>query len=267
LGHDFLRHVERCAALVHVVDCATIEPGRDPVTDLDVIENELERYGGLGDRPRIVALNKVDVPDAAEIAGFVRADLEGRGLDVYEVSASSHAGLRDLSFAMATIVRAARAAAPVAETTRIVLRPRAEDDSDFSVTRSEGRWFVRGEKPERWVRQTDFSNDEAIGFLADRLARIGIEDRLLELGAEPGDDIVIGEETNAVVFDFDPQVEAGAELLMGRRGEDERLDPATRRTNKQRRRDLAETRETEAAARAAREASSESPAESPSEQD
>ncbi|MGH3322794.1 MAG: GTPase ObgE, partial [Streptosporangiaceae bacterium] len=113
LGHDFLRHVERCAALVHVLDCATIEPGRDPITDLDVIENELERYGGLGDRPRIVALNKADVPDGAEIASFVRADLEARGLDVYVVSAASHEGLRELSFAMAAIVTAKRAEAPV----------------------------------------------------------------------------------------------------------------------------------------------------------
>lgn len=261
LGHDFLRHVERCAALVHVIDCATIEPGRDPVTDLDVIEHELESYGGLADRPRIVALNKVDAPDAAQIAEFVRADLEARGLEVFEVSAASHAGLRELSFAMAAVVTAKRSAEPAAEATRIVLRPRAETGADFTITQVDGQWFVRGEKPERWVRQTDFSNDEATGFLADRLARLGVEDRLRELGAELGDDIVIGEETNAVVFDFDPQIEAGAEILTGRRGQDERLDPTTRRTNKERRRDLAETREAEAVARAARETGSDEPSE------
>ncbi len=71
LGHDFLRHIERCAALVHVIDTATIEPGRNPLDDLDVIENELSRYGGLEDRPRLVALNKVDVPDGHEIADMV----------------------------------------------------------------------------------------------------------------------------------------------------------------------------------------------------
>ena len=75
LGHDFLRHIERCAALVHVIDTATIEPGRNPLDDLDVIENELSRYGGLEDRPRLVALNKVDVPDGNEIADMVRDDL------------------------------------------------------------------------------------------------------------------------------------------------------------------------------------------------
>ena len=87
LGHDFLRHVERCAALVHVIDTATMEPGRDPLSDLDVIEHELASYGGLEDRPRLVALNKVDVPDGRDLADIVQEDLDARGL-------CGHAGLR-----------------------------------------------------------------------------------------------------------------------------------------------------------------------------
>ena len=75
LGHDFLRHIERCAALVHVVDTASIEPGRNPLDDLEVIEGELARYGGLEDRPRLVALNKVDVPDGQDIADMVVEEL------------------------------------------------------------------------------------------------------------------------------------------------------------------------------------------------
>jgi GTP-binding protein len=89
---------------------------------------------------------------------------------------------------------------------------------------------VRGEKPERWVRQTDFNNTEAVGYLADRLNRIGIEDRLLELGARAGDAVAIGG-ADAVVFDFAPQVDVGAEIL-SRRGEDQRFTeerPAARR--------------------------------------
>jgi GTP-binding protein len=232
LGHDFLRHVERCAAIVHVVDTASIEPGRNPVDDLDVIENELSRYGGLEDRPRLVALNKVDVPDGRDIASFVVEELRDRGLRVFEVSAASGEGLRELTFAMAGIVEAARAARPTAEATRIVLRPASADGSDsFTVTRTGEGWRVRGEKPERWVRQTDFSNDEAVGFLADRLNRLGVETRLLELGAEEGDAVLIGHPDNAVVFDFKPGIDAGAEML-GRRGEDQRFDesrPAARR--------------------------------------
>ena len=252
LGHDFLRHVERCAALVHVIDCATPEPGRDPISDLDVIERELAAYGGLEDRPRMVALNKVDVPDASEIADFVRADLRGRGYEVYDVSAASHQGLPELAYAMAGIVNTARGSRAPAEPTRIVLRPPSASGDDFRVERVGDQWVVHGEKPVRWIRQTDFTNDEAVGFLADRLARLGVEERLLELGAEPGDDVLIGPDDDAVVFDFDPQVAAGAEML-GRRGEDQRLDRPTRRTSKERRENLAQTRAWEAAARTARE--------------
>src|SRR3954454_14486143 len=81
LGHDFLRHVERCAAIVHVVDLATMEPGRNPMSDLDVIESELASYGGLDDRPRIVALNKIDVPDGRDMADIVSEDVRARGWD------------------------------------------------------------------------------------------------------------------------------------------------------------------------------------------
>ena len=232
LGSDFLRHVERCAALVHVVDLATMEPGRDPVSDLDVIEDELRRYGGLEDRPRLVALNKVDVPDGRDLADIVRDDFAARGLRVFPVSAASHEGLRELTFAMAELVVARRQAQPVTEPVRIVIRPPEVSGKDeVSVRRTAEGWRVRGEKPERWVRQTDFSNDEAVGFLADRLNRLGVEQRLLELGAEEGDTVLIGPEDDAVVFDFKPLLEAGVTVL-GRRGEDVRFDemrPAARR--------------------------------------
>src|SRR5215207_3563357 len=146
LGHDFLRHVERCAALVHVIDCATVDPGRDPLTDLDVIEAELAAYGGLEDRPRLVALNKVDLPDALDLAELVTADLQARGLRVFPVSAAARTGLRELSFAMAELVARARAEAPAPEATRIVLRPRAVDDREFQVERDGDRFLVRGRK-------------------------------------------------------------------------------------------------------------------------
>src|SRR6478672_3891151 len=178
LGLEFLRHIERCAVIVHVLDCATLEPDRDPLSDLEDIEVELRTYAGdlsieggrvpLLDRPQIVVLNKIDVPEARELAELVKPDLEARGFRVFEVSTASHEGLRPLTFALGEIVDKARRDAPAPEATRIVLRPKAVDDAGFTVTRREvdgqGVYFwVRGEKPERWVRQTDFSNDEAVG--------------------------------------------------------------------------------------------------------
>ncbi|MFE6972943.1 GTPase ObgE [Streptomyces sp. NPDC057682] len=235
LGLEFLRHVERCSVLVHVLDTATLESDRDPVSDLDMIEEELKLYGGLEDRPRVVVLNKIDIPDGQDLADMIRPDLEARGYRVFEVSAVARTGLKELSYALAGIIAEARAAKPVEEATRIVIRPKAVDDTGFTVTlEDDGIYRVRGEKPERWVRQTDFNNDEAVGYLADRLNRLGVEDELRRAGARAGDGVAIGAEDNAVVFDWEPTVSAGAEML-GRRGEDHRLEEP--RPAAQRRRD------------------------------
>ncbi|MGZ4783062.1 MAG: GTPase ObgE [Oryzihumus sp.] len=261
LGLEFLRHVERCSVLVHVVDCATLEPGRDPLSDLDVIEEELSQYvadeslGGkpLSERTRIVVLNKADVPEARELAEMVRPDLEARGLEVFIVSAVARTGLRELGFAMARHVAEARKALEVVEVPRVVLRPKAVDDSGFTVTREntpDGEIFrVVGERPTRWVRQTDFSNDEAVGYLADRLNRAGVEEALFKAGAVAGATVVIGATDNAVVFDWEPTMSAGAELLAGPRGTDLRLEDAHRPTRDQKREDYAARRAAKTAAR------------------
>jgi GTP-binding protein len=234
LGHDFLRHVERCAALVHVLDCATHEPGRDPITDLDTIEAELAAYEDLigpslagtrlTDRPRLVVLNKIDVPEARDLADLVKPELEARGLAVYEVSAATHEGLRELGFAMAELVEQARAMAPEPEPARVVIRPPAVKDTGFEIVRTrDGAYLIRGDKPLRWVNQTDFTNDEAVGYLADRLARLGVEGALAKAGAEPGDTVLIGDFDDAVVFDWDPELSAGGGHAPGPRGSDSRL--------------------------------------------
>jgi len=235
LGHDFLKHVERCSALVHVLDCATDETGRDPISDLDTIEAELARYEelvGLGlsgtsmmDRPRIVALNKIDVTEGRELADMVKAELQARGLAVYEVSAATTEGLRELQFAMAEIVVAARAARPEPVAERVIIRPPALKDPGFQIVRmKDGSYLVKGEKPTRWVMQTDFTNEEAIGYLADRLARLGVEQALAKAGANASDTVLIGDPDDAVVFDWDPDVSAGAGgHIAGPRGTDRRL--------------------------------------------
>jgi len=81
---------------------------------------------------------------------------------------------------------------------------------------------VRGQRPERWVRQTDFSNDEAVGYLGDRLARLGVEEELVRLGAQPGNEVRVGSDDNAVVFDWYPTI--GSVSHQGPRGTDVRLD-------------------------------------------
>jgi GTP-binding protein len=236
LGLDFLRHIERCAVLVHVVDCATMEPGRDPISDIDALEAELAAYvptlqgdqtlGDLAERPRAVVLNKIDVPDAREMADFIRGEIAERyGWPVFEVSAVSRDGLRPLIFALWEMVAAYRAAQPVVAPRRPVIRPVAIDESGFTVSSDgTGGFVVRGTRPERWISQTDFTNDEAVGYLGDRLARLGVEDELLKLGARPGCAVTIG----AVTFDWEPQTPAGVDITMTGRGTDIRIDQSDR---------------------------------------
>ncbi|MBE7699979.1 GTPase ObgE [Oerskovia sp. Sa1BUA8] len=265
LGLEFLRHIERTAVIVHVLDCATLEPGRDPISDLEALEAELDAYAGdldiegarvpLNERPRLVVLNKIDVPEARELAELVRPDLEARGLKVFEISTASHEGLRPLTFALAELVDKARRDAPAPAPARTILRPKAVDDAGFTVTRKGGAetgfyFEVRGSKPERWVRQTDFSNDEAVGYLADRLARLGVEERLFKAGAVAGDEVRIGSDKNAVVFDWEPTLITGSELLGGPRGSDLRLEDTSRPTRSDKRREYTERMDAKAEARA-----------------
>lgn len=232
LGLDFLRHIERCAVLVHVVDCATMEPGRDPVSDIDALEAELKAYtptlqgdsslGDLVDRPRAVVLNKIDVPDARELADFLREEVAQRyGWPVFEISTVTRDGLRPLTFALWDMVAAYRAAQPVVAARRPVIRPIPVNESGFTVSSDgEGGFVVRGTRPERWIAQTDFTNDEAVGYLGDRLARLGVEDELLKQGAKSGCAVTIGD----VTFDWEPQTPAGVEVTMSGRGTDLRLE-------------------------------------------
>ncbi|HLS78715.1 MAG TPA: GTPase ObgE [Nocardia sp.] len=237
LGLDFLRHLERCAVLAHVVDCATLEPGRDPISDVDALEAELAAYkpalsadaglGDLADRPRVVILNKTDVPDGAELAEMVTPEFTERGWPVFQISAVSRAGLRPLTFALADMVRKYREEHPKAAPKRPVIRPIAVDESGFSVQPDPdepGGFIVRGTRPERWVRQTAFDNDEAVGYLADRLARLGVEEELVRLGAQPGAPVTIGD----VCFDWEPQISAGVDVVPTGRGTDVRLEQSER---------------------------------------
>lgn len=261
LGLEFLRHIERCSVLVHVIDCATLEPGRDPLTDLAVIEAELAAYSAqlpavdgqvpLAERPRLVVLNKVDVTEARELAEFVLPEIEERGWPVFLVSTASRDGLRPLTFKLGELVEEARAQVVEAEPERVVLTPqpvgRVRRTVEFSITHErdgDHEFFrVSGEKPERWIKQTVFDNDEAVGYLSDRLATLGVEEGLFRAGAVAGDEIVIGE----VIFDWEPTLAADA--VMGPRGTDARLEDRTRPTRQEKREEFKERMDAKAAAR------------------
>lgn len=253
LGLDFLRHIERTAVLVHVVDTASLDPGRDPQSDIEALEHELAQYQsaldedtGLGDlmaRPRIIVLNKADVPEAEELAEFVKADLEEHfGWPVFIISAVARKGLAPLTYKLLEIVQRDRASRPRQDSydqEHTVIRPRAVDAprGDFEVIddpAEPGAYLVLGRKPERWILQTDFDNDEAVGYLADRLARAGVEDALFKAGAREGATVTIG----GVSFEWEPLTAAGTDvdLTMTARGTDPRLERTHRASAAERKR-------------------------------
>lgn len=258
LGLEFLRHVERCSALVHVLDCATLEPNRDPISDLEVILKELAAYPvpegqlPLRERPHVIALNKIDVPEARDLAELVRPELEERGYRVFDISTVSREGLPQLSYALAELVTEARAAIDPTPP-RITVRPKSVDEGGFHIRVDGGTggnvYRVIGAKTDRWVAQTDFTNDEAVGFLADRLAKLGVENELFKAGAVAGSTVTIGA-GKGVIFDWEPTLTSTAELMTGPRGADARLDSSDRPTRSKRREDYFARMDAKAAARA-----------------
>ncbi|MGI6045868.1 MAG: GTPase ObgE [Eggerthellaceae bacterium] len=212
LGHEFLRHIERTALIVHIVDLTGGWEGRDPVKDYEIINNELALYAkSLAERPRIVVVNKIDVPGTEEaferLANRVRKDSLAAAENefaespidpkLYRISALTGEGIDSLKAAIATKVHELREAAREKEANEVQYdhiweHKRDARDKHFEVKRlSEGIFRVSGPQVERMVVQTDWENEEALAFLQHRLKRIGVEQALEKAGAVDGDEVRI----------------------------------------------------------------------------
>jgi GTP-binding protein len=196
----------------------------------------------------------VDVSEATDLGRMVEQEFIDRGYRVFLISAVSHSGLDALGYAMAELVIAHRARIIEAQAVRprIVKRPQAVDTPDFVVVKEhvgEGpRYRILGDKPQRFVAQTDFGNEEAIGYLSDRLDALAIDDALFSAGAIPGDTVVIGPDAQ-MEFDWEPTLASGPEGQRAPRGQDERLMDRRRPTRTERREDYHERMDEKALAR------------------
>ena len=222
LGHEFLRHIERTALLLHVIDLSGGFEGRDPVHDYEAINRELELYASeLAQRPRIVVANKADVPGVEEglerLRARVKADSEelserllDEGVDerdpipFFVVSAATREGVDQMIRATAQKVnelRSAAAPAPVEDYDQVWEHRRQQRDARINVVREEAdAWRVHGKNVERMVVQTEWSNEEAVAFLQRRMERAGVERALLKAGAKAGDEVRI----MGIAFEFEP---------------------------------------------------------------
>ena len=194
-GHDFLRHIERTTLLVHVVDLAA--EGRDPVQDWRVVNAELAAYpANVKDLSQIVAANKIDLPAAAErLDSFARA-VEDEGMEVFPLSAVTGDGVAKLVYRCAELVEELAPAEAKGEP-RVIVPPREQDP--LSVEKVEdGVYAVTGSAVEGLIARTDLESDEAVGNIQSALERMGVVERLRDLGAKDGDKVRIGEQE----FDF-----------------------------------------------------------------
>lgn len=195
LGHAFLRHVERTRLLVHVVDIAGSE-GRDPAEDFDRINEELKRYGELAARPQIVAANKTDLPGAEENLARLRAHLEGKSIAVFPVSAATRQGFAPLLKEIARILPTLPEPEPLEDAEEPVELP--EEGDAFTIRAENGLYFVEGPGAQRLIDSVNFGDEDSLNWFHRTLRRLGVIDRLREMGAGEGDTVVLGD----MEFDF-----------------------------------------------------------------
>jgi len=188
LGHQFLKHIERTKVLVHVVDSFPIDES-DPWANYNLIEKELQDYNKeIFNRPRVIALNKMDILPPGDL-NELRQKFEATGHPVFAVSAATGQGLEPVLFAVLEALKAAESI-PVAP----VLLPAKEtpQDSEWDViVAPEGGFEIVGRRIRRMVAMTDLNNRDAVLYLHRRLQRLGVLEKLSEMGAEEGDNVYV----------------------------------------------------------------------------
>lgn len=191
LGHDFLRHIERTRLLIHVVDIAGTE-GRDPITDFETINSELQAYNPiLAQRPQIVALNKIDILESGETQPSnlerFKSHINGQ-YEIFPVSAVTGEGLQALMQRAAQLLPEIEVE-PIVEAVEKITK--FEDDSRFTITQDNGIFIVEGKEIERHFDRTDFNNEESLRRFQSIIRLMGVEKALRDQGAEEGDTVRI----------------------------------------------------------------------------
>ena len=186
LGHDFLRHIDRCRLLVHVVDVSGSE-GRDPVADFDAINAELKQYSPeLAQRPQIVAANKVDILADDSLLDALRSHVEALGYPLLTISAAAHQGTRELVFAIANRLRELPPVA-VYQPEYVKRPPKVDMTQPLDITVEDGVYLVEGPWLQRLIANTNFGDYESRLWFDRMLRESGLFDRLEAMGIRDGD--------------------------------------------------------------------------------
>lgn len=196
LGHEFLRHIERCRLLLHVIDGSGGLEQRDPVQDFHNINRELAEYSErLAERPQIIAVNKMDLPETQENLERIQQAVSEFGYDVYPISAVTVQGVDKLMQAVGMMLSELPETEPeVAPEERVVYTLPDQDDDHWEVERLSAHHFaVHGQGIERFTRMTDFGNEEGAERFQRVLDKSGISEALEDIGIQPGDVVHIAD--------------------------------------------------------------------------
>ena len=189
LGHDFLRHIDRCRLLVHLVDVSGSE-GRDPIEDFDAINAELKEYSEeLASRPQIVVANKCDLlEESSDNLERLRRHVEEKGYSFFEISAAAHHGTREL---VGECAKRLRELPPIAsfEADYIPPEPKVDTSGELTIEKFDDMWLVEGPWLQRLVATVNFSDYESRMFFDRILRENGVFQRMEEMGVKDGDTV------------------------------------------------------------------------------
>ena len=190
LGHDFLRHIDRCRLLIHVVDVSGSE-GRDPVEDFKTINAELEQYSlELMKRPQLVAANKLDIAADPELLERFRVFIKEQELELFEISAATNSGVRELINAAAA--KLAHLPPVLVYETEYIEKPEADTSpEDLKIEVTDDVWIIEGKWMEKLVRNTNFTDTESMAYFDRMLRNNGIFAKLEEKGIKEGETVSI----------------------------------------------------------------------------
>ena len=190
LGDKFLRHIERTRVLAHVIDMSAWE-GRDPYSDYTIINKELESFNKkMMLKPQVIVANKMDVPGAKEKLEEFKKKV--KDVEIFEVSAMNNEGMDNLLIHLADMLDNIEKL-PLYEDEEIESHVlyKFEREQPFTITHEGNEWVIRGKEVEKLLKMTRFTSDEAANRFANKLRKMGIDDKLRELGAQEGDTIRI----------------------------------------------------------------------------
>lgn len=189
LGDQFLKHIERTRVIAHIVDMGSAE-GRDPIEDYKIINNELANFKtNLLNKKQIVIANKMDLSGALENLERFKREVN---VEVYPISAVTKEGIDQVLYRLADILDEVKKE-PLYDEEKFEshILYKFEEEKPFEITNEDGVWVIKGEKVEKILKMTKFQTDESILRFANKLRKLGIDDKLRELGASDGDTVRI----------------------------------------------------------------------------